>query len=206
MKIIIVGGGLSGLATYLFLKKQLPPPPGKSQHEILILEKYQVPKAGDRDKIGPFTEDDGSIPIPIVGGGLGVAPNGMKHIRALDPEIYDAILAQGYAASRFQMKNSRDMNLGCLNVTSKDDPPVPMVLSSRQGIWDCVNAKVPDSDVRRGVAVSKVEKRDDLPLQVYLDDGSSLDADLVIGADGVNSTVKSAILGDLAPKYPPSYE
>jgi hypothetical protein len=43
MKIIIVGAGISGLSTYLFLKKYLRSLPGR-QDEIKIYEAYDVSK------------------------------------------------------------------------------------------------------------------------------------------------------------------
>lgn len=54
---------------------------------------------------------------------------------------------------------------------------------------------LPDGvDLRFGTAVADVSHRDD-GVTVTLDDGSQLDADLLVGADGIHSTVRGLVFG-----------
>jgi glycine/D-amino acid oxidase-like deaminating enzyme len=71
MKVAIVGGGISGLSTYLSLRKQLDKDPTlKDAFEITIYEPHDLPQLGSK------RADD----IPSSGGGYGLAANGFVSI------------------------------------------------------------------------------------------------------------------------------
>lgn len=64
MKIAIVGGGISGLSTYLFLEQQLAKDQRlKDAFDITIFEPHDIPRLGSKR-----AED-----IPSSGGGYGLA-------------------------------------------------------------------------------------------------------------------------------------
>lgn len=80
MKIIIVGAGISGLSTYLHLRKHLPNP---DSHTITIYESHQarskLPSANSTaSEHANLNLDTLSESTAIVGGGLGISPNGMR--------------------------------------------------------------------------------------------------------------------------------
>ncbi|KAI9775598.1 MAG: hypothetical protein M1839_000999 [Geoglossum umbratile] len=194
MKIVIVGAGISGLATYLNLKKSLPEPPSGEPHAIVIYESHQAAK------------DDAGNPVPSVsiGGGLGVSPNGLSELEKLDPELKDAVIAQGFPARRFQMKNAWGWTLGWMTAcSSASGKPQTMVMSHRQGIWDSLKAKVPDNVLIAGKKVSGVKLGEDGKHTIVFADGLTDSADIVIGADGVKSVVKEFVAGE---GYQPHYE
>jgi 2-polyprenyl-6-methoxyphenol hydroxylase-like FAD-dependent oxidoreductase len=190
LKIAIVGAGISGLSTYLFLKKHLPV---SLPNEILIYETYPCPSRKQRELSSEdaVTRDAASF----IGGGLGVAPNGMQILRELDPEVHDAIVAQGYPVIRFQIKSSHNWTLGSMpTVDVNNQPPEVMIMSMRQGVWDCLREKVPEEVIQAGKAVSKVEQGPNIkPILCFADGTSSDEFDLVIGADGVRSVVRNAV-------------
>lgn len=65
-----------------------------------------------------------------------------------------------------------------------------MVMISRERLWEIIRRRVPEQDLRYGVAVEEV--RDDG--EIVLAGGETLTADLIIGADGVWSRTRSAVL------------
>ncbi|KAI9868531.1 MAG: hypothetical protein M1813_005975 [Trichoglossum hirsutum] len=194
MKIIIVGAGISGLASYLNLKKLLPEPPSGEPHTIVIYESHQA------------TKDDAGNPTSEIsaGGGLGVSPNGMSELEKLDPELRDAVVAQGFPTRGMQMKNSWGWILGWVGTSSSASGKLQAtVMSRRQGIWQCLKGKVPSEVLVTGRKVTGVKSGEAGKSSVVFADGQTDSADLVIGADGVKSVVKEFVVGN---GYQPQYE
>ncbi|KAI9826908.1 MAG: hypothetical protein M1832_005847 [Thelocarpon impressellum] len=207
MKIVIVGAGISGLTTYLFLKKLLPPPPaGQQPHSIIVYDAYPSPSRKQRGDpaLSSGENEEPKDEAFLTGGGLGVAANGMRVLKALDPAVHDAVVAQGYGASRFQINSANNATLGAMGtVDGRGDEPELMIMSSRQGVWDSIRDAVPDEALSCGRAVSSVDRGEDGKLTVQFADGTAeAQIDLVVGADGVKSTVRKALYGD---EYPPYY-
>ncbi|OAP59673.1 hypothetical protein AYL99_06971 [Fonsecaea erecta] len=139
--------------------------------------------------------------MAVIGGGLGIAPNGMRMIRALNTGVHRAAIAQGYAVARFQFNNARGWTIGSIPTVDLRREPEIMVMSRRQGIWECFRDEVPDEVlVRKKVAV--VGRSPAGKPVLRFEDGSEEQFDLVIGADGIKSVVKEAVVGDI---YPPIY-
>ena len=206
MKIAIVGAGISGLSTYLFLKKHLPNPPRPdSPHEIIVYDSYPSLSRKQRESAIYLSQADGAS---FIGGGLGVAANGLATLKVLDPDIHDDCVAKGYPAVRFQMKNAHDWTLGSMPAIDPKNQSEPMLMIRRQQVWDCIRDKVPDEALSCGKAVSKIGQGQSGKAVLHFADGSISDEkDLVIGADGVKSNVKKAVLGDGdKDEYPARYE
>lgn len=129
MKIIIVGGGISGLATYLYLRKLLPEPPSSSPtHTIHLYESHRprniipsttTPK-NDNDNNNHHDQQPGnetsisslSASTQTVGGGLGVSPNGMRVLRDISPSLHAAVSAQGFPCDKFIFMGENGWTLG----------------------------------------------------------------------------------------------
>lgn len=204
MEIIIVGGGVAGLSAYLFLSKHLPQPSSPSvKHSIRVFESH-APNA--TAATNPQSFSSFSTSAVVVGGGLGLSPNGMRALRAISTEVHDAVKAQGYSCANFHF---RAANGWSLNLTPTGDRALlggeeeVCVATSRHGLWQCLLDAVPKDAItyRRVVSVNKREagKR---PTAVF-DDGEELEADCIIGADGVWSVVRRGIFADdtVRPEY-----
>lgn len=221
MKIIIVGGGIAGLATYLHLRKHLPNPPAPAPpHSIRVYESHRprpsgAPVPGGDANLNSF--EALSTSTAIVGGGLGVSPNGMRVLRDLDRTVHRAVTDQGFPCERFIFMGQNGWTLGVQPTSDRGGPdagagpggrggqPEVCVSSTRHGLWACLMAAVP-AGVVQYKKVSRVRVRDGgrKVVVVVFEDGGEEECDLVIGADGVRSTVRKALFGD-APECAPVY-
>ncbi|KAF2110534.1 hypothetical protein BDV96DRAFT_650653 [Lophiotrema nucula] len=218
MKIIIVGGGISGLSTYLHLRKHLPDP---SSHSIKIYESHP-PRSSDTLPLNSkLNLDTLSNSTALVGGGLGISPNGMRVLRDLNVDLHDAVAAQGFPAEKFVFKGANGWTLGVQrtgdgSVRTEGEPEEVCIASSRHGIWECLRKAVGEGVVvyRRVVGLERVENggREEVGVRtkglVDDSDGAGVEeveeADLVIGADGVRSIVRTSLFGN-EEKFKPTY-
>ncbi|KAF2434828.1 FAD/NAD(P)-binding domain-containing protein [Tothia fuscella] len=212
MKIIIVGGGISGLSAYLSFKKYLK----TGTHTISIYEKHHsqlnATSTTNDGETTTSTFEELSSSGAIVGGGLGVSPNGMRILKELSLDLHDAVDKQGFRAEQFVFRSSRGWRLSSQPTSDRriEDGEEVCVASSRHGLWQCLRDEVArvDKDILRYRKVIGVEMGDEAGSRrprVLFEDGEEEEADLVVGADGVKSIVKDAIFGDVD-AFKPVYE
>ncbi|KAL8861870.1 MAG: hypothetical protein Q9178_001739 [Gyalolechia marmorata] len=202
MKIVIVGGGISGLVCYLFLRKHLPSDvPGGVEVGITILESHAATRRKQRSS---SAKDEAKGPVSdTIGAALGLgshattAPNGLSVLRDLDEAIFAQVANSGYPVSHFQLKSAHGWSLAQVGATNRQDPELHTLLIGRQRLWDCLRDHVPDDVIIDRRMVSLVSYTKDQRPVIEFDDGSpGLEADLVVGADGAKSTVKKSIFGN----------
>ncbi|KAJ5290405.1 uncharacterized protein N7443_010658 [Penicillium atrosanguineum] len=213
MKIVIIGAGIAGCMMYLELQKHLPKPSGsQASHEITIYEAYSTdldvtPEQRQRN------EDTHSSTL-VVGGGLGIGANGLNVLRRLDEDLLKEIVRNGYVTATSNLKSKNGWLLMSMKTTgpsasrSKDlAENMHTVASSRHSLWKALRSRVPEEHIVNK-RILEVIARPDGKNTARLDDGSpEIEADLVIGADGVRSTAKRALFPDSKEDpYPPRYE
>jgi 2-polyprenyl-6-methoxyphenol hydroxylase-like FAD-dependent oxidoreductase len=195
MKIVIVGAGISGLSTYLFLRKHLPTPsPPAQPHSIHIYETYDTTRGLNRkDGIHPGAHDQIASSIGI-GGGLGIMGNGLNVLKRLDESLFHDIVRHGHPMHDFKMSNARGWTLAKIPIKSQDEPPMTCVMIARQALWDCLRVNVPDSAiVTKKISAVVATAGEEKKIIEFADGSPAEECDLVIGADGLRSVVRRAI-------------
>jgi 2-polyprenyl-6-methoxyphenol hydroxylase-like FAD-dependent oxidoreductase len=207
MKIVIVGGGISGLSSYLFLTKSLPncAAPAKP-HEIIIYEAYDASRKLERQLHSQEATEQTTNSIAI-GGALALGPNGLNVLKYLDLNLFHDVARKGHTISQWRMSCARGWELGSIAIQTEEDPPLNSVMIGRQTLWHCIRQCVPD-DVIVKQKVSRITAAEgQRPVVSFADGSPDVECDMVLGCDGLRSVVRTAIFGDSSEqKYPPHYE
>jgi 2-polyprenyl-6-methoxyphenol hydroxylase-like FAD-dependent oxidoreductase len=164
-KVIIIGGGIAGTALALFLYK--------AGISCAIYEAYDY--------------KDG------VGGGLGLAPNGMNVLAALG--LADAVIARGTPALENCFYNERGKILARITNGSPEKYGQPSVSVLRAALYDVLYEAVRQQGIplefqKRLKNITQTERG----VIAHFEDGTQAEGDLLIGADGVNSQTRRIIL------------
>ncbi len=165
-KAIIIGGGIAGPATAIFLRQ--------AGFEAEVFEAW--PRATS------------------IGGGLQIAPNGMHVLAELG--LADDVKRIGSIANAISFYSDAGGYLGAVNRNMEARFGQPAVNLPRSALQDLLLARAGDRGIgvhfgKRLVAIDDVPGH---PIVAYFADGSSATGDLLIGADGVHSAVRSHLL------------
>ena len=135
----------------------------------------------------------------------------MRVLAQLSPALRDRVRAQGFPCEHFTLRAARGWKLACMPLADSRVPGEVCVASSREGLWrvlwEEVESKGGAVRYRRVTGVGR--GADGRPMVRF--EGTEAgekgvvgeeSADLVVGADGVWSTVRKTLFGDwFAPKY-----
>jgi 2-polyprenyl-6-methoxyphenol hydroxylase-like FAD-dependent oxidoreductase len=171
--VLIIGGGIGGSALALFLHKA-----GISS---TVYEAYSY--------------KDG------IGGGLGLAPNGMNVLAALG--LAEAAKARGSLALENCFYNAQGRILARFKNGTPEKYGQPAVSMLRSNLYDILT----EAAKKQGIGIEyrkrlKTITCDADKVTAHFEDGSQATGDLLVGADGVRSQTREVILPD-APK--PAY-
>lgn len=215
MRIIIVGAGVSGLSTYLLLEKLLPPILGKTTRklEFLIYDSHISISAGTGAGSG----------VGAIGNTSILPPTSIKILQQIDPELYTLFKSQGFENHAFTIRSARGHALAKLPTTTTTattetaDQKEEYAISCPHAVLkECLReivrrrgqpilqGKVVDVELGGGESPNGNQK----PRVKFSDGRPAVEADLVIGADGVHSVVKRAVFGQEADEkhYAPEFE
>jgi 2-polyprenyl-6-methoxyphenol hydroxylase-like FAD-dependent oxidoreductase len=170
-QVVIVGAGVGGLCAAIALRR--------SGLDVVVLEQ--------------------ATKLREVGAGVVLWPNAMRVLQRL--EVGAAIEDAGVAAATAALRSSRGTSLGAGpvdKVAANIDAPTVVV---HRGLLQMILLAALDQHVLRLGAKCVGVGQDAQGVTVSLADGSTEHGDLVVGADGLHSQVRTALMGDGPPRY-----
>jgi 2-polyprenyl-6-methoxyphenol hydroxylase-like FAD-dependent oxidoreductase len=170
---LIIGGGIAGPAIALFLKKAGLDP--------IVFEAYE--RASD------------------IGGGLQIAPNGMRVLSQLD--LAERLRTLGIESAEFSFENESGRSLACLPNGPASRYGLPAIFISRSALHVALLSELERQQIPihyskrlQGIASNAT------CVKVEFADGSYAEGSILIGADGIHSQTRRIVF----PETPsPSY-
>jgi salicylate hydroxylase len=171
-KIAIVGGGLAGLAAAQALKSV------GMQAEVF----EAAPALGE------------------IGAAVNASPQAVKALRAIG--IGDQVAAVGYSSPGMYTRNMQTGEFLEFNDRKKagERYGAPYYTFHRADLLDALASGLDRSAVHLGHRLTGLEERGD-HIVLAFDNGAEVEAEMLIGADGVRSVIRHALYGDDNPTY-----
>lgn len=183
MKIIILGGGIAGLSAYLALQKHL-----SNSSQPVTIKVYE-------SHLSPSSEAP-------PGGGLGIAPNGLRALASVSKKAAEYIQSHGFTRAIMTFRNSAGVSLGEYYNGREERYGFSQVLLRRSVVHEALLEDIPQGTVEWGQKAISVREVED-GVEVEFSDRTMDKADLVIGADGVKSIARQGVFGQ---EYLAKYE
>tara|TARA_R110000868_G_scaffold11116_9_gene54503 strand:- start:7454 stop:8683 length:1230 start_codon:yes stop_codon:yes gene_type:complete len=172
-KVAVIGGGLGGAAAALALHRR--------GVEVEIYEK--APE------------------ISEIGAGLNVSPNALKALRYLGVE--DAAVEIGVQSVEQVIRSFRSGRVIARPKRAGDIETrygASFLTIHRADLLDTLLAPLPEDMIHLDAACAAVESGKDGAV-VTFEDGRTVEADVVIGADGIHSAVRDSLFGRIEPRF-----
>ncbi len=137
-----------------------------------------------------------------VGAGITVQTNALLALRAIDPALAEAVASAGQAITRGAIADWRGRELSALSLAEAaaavgGPPPVALHRATLQRL---LLAACRPIEPRLGCACRGYEQAQGR-VRARLEGGDAVEADLLIGADGIRSAVRAQLLGEEPPRY-----
>jgi 2-polyprenyl-6-methoxyphenol hydroxylase-like FAD-dependent oxidoreductase len=134
------------------------------------------------------------------GAGLALSPNAVVALKQLD--LADAALGVGAVINRSAILDAAGRPLGAEIDAARlaRDLGAPIVALHRARLHEVLLHAVGRDTVRQGMAISRYEQDTDR-VAVFCSNGARMDTSLLVGADGLRSTVRAQLVGDGEPVY-----
>ncbi|WP_243146618.1 FAD-dependent monooxygenase [Scytonema sp. UIC 10036] len=172
-KVAVIGAGLGGLAVAIALRKL--------GCDVQVYEKAQD--------------------FRPIGGGLGLLPNGLNSLDAIEPGIVETIKNSGCEVSTTILKNTQCETIRTSPARMYQDKyGQPFITVWWWRLQQILASKLPSESIHLDHRCIGFEQ-DDRCVSVYFENGERVSADLLIGADGINSVIREALIGDGKPRY-----
>ena len=173
LRIAIIGGGIGGLTAAAALRAR--------GFEIHVYERAPT--------------------LSEVGAGIQIGPNGVRVLYAmgLKPQLDEfacstpKFVSLAYDTARFRLSEP----LSDMSVAKYGAPYLTM---HRADLYGALAASVPDKNIHENQTCIAAGTRGETAF-AHFADGAEIEADLVIGADGVRSAVRESLFGADKPRY-----
>lgn len=169
---IIIGGGIGGLTTAIGLLKL-----------GIDIDVYEA-----------------TPEIREVGAGIWLAPNAMKVYHYLD--LAEEIEKNGFLLGSVELRHYTDMGV----ITRMDQDRVRektgfgTIAIHRANLVKVLANHIPIERIHLGKRLDRVEQKDG-KVQAFFEDGTSVESDFLIGADGIKSKVRQSIFPESKIRY-----
>lgn len=176
-KIIVIGAGIGGLATALALQQQ--------GFEVNVFE-----------KAGLLRES---------GSGFILSPNGIKAINKLNQNLLALVKEQGGDATRFSKPYVFYDYLGKIKFQHAFDHLVdefnaPMIVIERSLFHKAIRSFLQPDTIHCGNPFLSYKQNGHV-LEATFKNNLVVEGDIIIGADGLNSTLRKQVFGNKRPSY-----
>ena len=174
-RIVIIGGGIGGLAAALALERR--------GAEVVVCEQSPVHSE--------------------IGAGLNLTPNAVKAFRALG--LDGAIEAIGWGSEWLMIRSWKSGRYisRIRRGEFRRKFGAPNVTVHRVDLLDVLRGALKTTDIRLGKRCIGVDGGDggSRAAAARFADGSEVEADIVVGADGIHSVVRESLFGADAPRF-----
>ncbi|RDV04297.1 FAD-dependent monooxygenase [Undibacter mobilis] len=172
LRVAIVGGGLGGLAVAQALR-------GKA--EVVIIEQ--------------------SAQFGEVGAGINVSPNCVKVLRefGLESRLRQSAFEPAFHVFR-DWKSGRCLFRADIKGEYEKRFNAPHLSVHRADLHNILSTGLPDASLRFGVRCIAVAQSENSAVAI-LESGEEVEADVVVGADGIKSAVRGSLFGEDEPEF-----
>lgn len=167
MKVLVVGGGIGGLSVAALLART-------GGHEVAVIERAK--EYGE------------------AGYGLGLYPLGAAVFNALG--LAGEARERSVTLERYSVHGPDGKVLQEVDLSELLAPYGPMLGIGRADVIDLLHSAVPADTVEFGVRAESVALEQGLPV-VTTSDGERLSADVVVAADGMHSSLRRSLFGEV---------
>lgn len=171
-KVTIIGAGPGGLATAIALRKQ-----GIDAH---VYEK--------------------ATEFRPVGAGLALRVNGLRCLDAIEPGIVGTLKSSSCQVQRTTLKTSGGEIIRTNQSTTMEKYGQPLLIIWWWHLQQILASALPVEVIHLNHSCVNFEQNQNTVITNF-ENGKTVESDLLIGADGVNSAVRQALIGDGEPKY-----
>jgi salicylate hydroxylase len=172
MNIGIIGGGIGGLATAIALHK----------HGFNV-QVYEQAKA-----------------LRPIGAGLTLTPNGLNSLGAIHPGIVELLKQAGSQMNTLTLKRSTGEIIASKQMTVRQQYGQPLLNIQWSRLQAILASVLPPEIIHLNHRCVGFEQ-DETSVEAYFEGGQTVQCDLLIGADGINSVVRQMLIGDGSPIY-----